>query len=353
LGTNPLVYRLREAESRVINAHNVHILTRALEEFIPDVVYVHNIVGLGGLGLMACLQLLDVPWVWQLGDCIPLELTSTSDGVVPGLAAVYSGAIRGVYSVVSQRVIDEINAAGVALHGRVELLPYWITGERPTPRTRFYSGGRLKILAAGRVNLQKGFEILIEAVGLVHAAALDDVVLDIFGEVCDPYFHSLIRNLGLKNQVRLMGSCPQSELLRLYGEYDVVAFPTQPREPFGLVPLEAASRGCVPVITRTCGIAEWLVHGVHCLKAERSADAFAKVLRSVATGEVALEPLARRAFEAAWRDFHLDTILPRIERALAVAATQRRVAAHRPADLDRIARIAERLTDALVQEACA
>jgi glycosyltransferase involved in cell wall biosynthesis len=297
---------------------------------------------------MACLQLLDVPWVWQLGDCIPLELTNTSDGVVLGLAAVYSGAIRGVYSVVSQRVIDEINAGGVALNGRVELIPNWVTGDRPVLRTRFYAGGRLKILAAGRVNLEKGFDILIEAVGLAHAAGHDDVVLDIFGEVRDPYFHSLIRNLGLTDHVRLMGTCPQSELLRLYGEYDVVAFPTQPREPFGLVPLEAASRGCVPIMSQSCGIAEWLVHGVHCLKTARRPDAFATVFRRIMSGSIRLEPIARRAAEATWRDFHIDTILPRMETMLHDASIGRRGSAGNPAEVDRMARIAEHLAQSLI-----
>ena len=89
-----------------------------------------------------------------------------------------------------------------------------------------------------------------------------------------------------------MGVRPHAELLELYGEYDVFAFPTRDREPFGLVPLEAAARGCVPVITRRCGIAEWLVHGVHCLKVDRSCRGLRGRLGAILEGEIALEPMA-------------------------------------------------------------
>lgn len=350
MGANPLLFRLRETESRVINAYNIHILISALEELAPDVIFVHNLVGLGGLGLMACLQLLGAPWVWQLGDCIPWVLCSTLDGPDRRLAAEYTRAIRGAYSVVSRRVIDELGGDGLALRGRVELLPNWVTGERPSPRPTYYSSGRLKVLAAGRVNLQKGFDILIEAMGLVRDAGHDDVVLDIYGEVSDPFFGSLIQNLGLTGQVRLMGVRPQAELSRLYREYDVLAFPTQPREPFGLVPLEAAAQGCVPVIAGQCGIAEWLVHGVHCLKAGRNPRAFARVLRQIREGEIRLEPIARRTAEAAWADFHIDSIIPRIEDLLRHAASRGRVAIHRSEDVRRLAQLAEHLAKALIEE---
>src|SRR5206468_7168546 len=126
-------------------------------------------------------------------------------------------------------------------------------------------------------------------------------------------FPGAIRANGLGGHVTLKGTRPQEELLALYGDYDVFAFPTIEREPFGLVPLEAVARGCVPVISRRCGIAEWLVHGVHCLKADRSPRAFADAFAGVLDRRIDLEPLARRGAAAAWRDFHLDAILPRIE----------------------------------------
>jgi glycosyltransferase involved in cell wall biosynthesis len=353
IGQSRLVVTANSAVSRLISAHNVYVLTQELDRFQPDVVLLNNLLGLGGLGLVACLQFLGVPWVWHLGDCIPNILCRGFGGFdppIPGLAAEFSKRFQGTYIVVTQQLRDEMESRGVLLRGHVAVIPYWINGARPPARTRVGAGRALRIMSAGQVTREKGIDLLIQAVGLVRDAGFPQVSLDIYGAVDDPYFESLISKLKLAGQVRLYGSRPQRELLELYGCYDVFAFPTREREPFGLVPLEAAARGCVPIITRRCGVAEWLVHGVHCLKAERTAASFAEILRRIVEGRIDLEPIARRAEAAAWRDFHLDTILPRIERTLAGAAGRPRAAAGTAADAYRMARMAEQLTEVLIQE---
>jgi glycosyltransferase involved in cell wall biosynthesis len=359
IGTGSFLQELRGAESRLINADNVHALTSLLGEFGPDVVFVHNLIGLGGLGLMACLQFLDVPWVWQLGDCVPRDLCSrlwVYDRVIPTLAEQFSSRLKGHYILVSQQVRDEIESAGIVLNGTVELIPNWITGVRGVrvPRTTFHRGGSLRIMSAGQVSREKGVHLLIQAAGHLRDAGSANFLVDIYGQVDDPSFGSMIRELGLAEQVRLMGVRPHRELLDAYGQYDVLAFPTRHREPFGLVPLEAAARRCVPIITQRCGVAEWLVHGVHCLKVDRSAEGFAAAFRSIMDGQVDLEPIARRGEAAVWRDFHLDALLPRIESLLTAAAAgplQARARAGTVAEVYRMARMAEQLTQVLIQEA--
>src|SRR5262249_20404391 len=135
--------------------------------------------------------------------------------------------------------------------------------------------------------------------------------------------------------------------------YDLFAFPTRRQEPFGLVPLEAAARGCVPVITDDCGIAEWLAHGVHCLKAARTPAAFARAIQTVLSGQVALAPVARRAGEPPWRAFHPHRLLPRIEGLLNDAARGARlVGSRRPTHAEAywLARMAEQITQSLIEE---
>jgi glycosyltransferase involved in cell wall biosynthesis len=347
---HPVGQRLRDVRSRQVNAFNVHVLITMLEEFDPDVVYVCNLIGLGGLALIACLQSLKVPWVWQLGDNVPGILCASSRGTYQVLAEEFSRQIEGRYIVVSQQLIEQIKAQGVTLRGQVELLPAWITGQRPASRRSFYRGGTLRIMSVGQVAWHKGIDILIEAAARLRDSDCTRFVMDIYGKVYSPDFAAAIRGRDLENHVRLMGARPQPEIMDLYGDYDVFAFPTMEREPFGVVPLEAATRGCLPVITRRCGIAEWLVHGVHCLKAVRTADSFARVFRSIVDGEVPLEPIARRAMAAAWRDFHIDALFPKIERHLAAAAGQSRAGAGSGAEFYRMAQLAEQLTQVLNEE---
>jgi glycosyltransferase involved in cell wall biosynthesis len=349
----PLAFRLDEAESRLVSAHNIHMLLCMLEEFEPDVVYPCCITGLGGLGLLACLGYLKVPWVWQLGDRVPHHLCSTGQTVIPGLAAFFSSRIRGHYIVVSDQLRREIEACRIALAGDVETIPNWIIGERGPVARKYFHGGRLRIMFAGQVARWKGADVLIESIARLRALGFDDFSVDVYGRVHQPDLADLIRGLGLENHIVLKGVVPQATLLSAYREYDVLAFPTHGREPFGLVPLEALARGCVPVMTRKCGVAEWLVHGVHCFKVERDPESFTRVFAAILRGELDLEPIARRGITAAWRDFHLDAILPRIERLLVRAAAQPRNGAGRPAEAYRMARMAEHLASSLLHEAFA
>lgn len=344
-------YRLDEAESRLVSAFNVHVLTSVLDEFAPDVVYVCNNVGLGGLGLMACLEYLKVPWVWQLGDCAPLLLCSTGIDTYPALAQEFTKRIQGDFICVSDQLRQEIERCGITLKDRVHTLPYWISGVPSAPRTHYYQGGPLRIMFAGQIARFKGVDVLIEAAARLRANGFDGFTVDLYGNLYDPSLIRLIRDRDLLRHVIVKGILPQSRLLETYREYDVFAFPTLEREPFGMVPMEAMSRGCVPVMSRRCGVAEWLVHGIHLLKAERTPDAFARTFAAVIRGEVDLEGIARRGMTTVWRDFHLDAILPRIESVLARAAERPRARPGTAAEAYRLARMAEQLASALLQDA--
>jgi glycogen(starch) synthase len=347
---HPLAARLREGESRFVNAHNVHVLTTTLEEFPPDVVYISSLIGLGGLALIACLNYMRIPWVWQLGDDVPAVLCSLPHKFFPVLGREFSRQFPGHYLAVSQQLLDRMKARGLSLQGAVEVLPCWLAGERPPARTTFYQGGTLRIMSAGQVSRQKGIGVLIEAAARLRDSGYSSFAIDIYGQPQSLEFPGTIQKLDLGRHVTLLGRRPQRELQTLYSTHDVFAFPTVEREPFGLVPLEAAARGCVPIISQLCGIAEWLVHGVHCLKSARTPEAFAQVFRAIMDGRIELEPIARRGAVTAWRDFHLDAILPRIERTLFAAVGQSRSGGGSSADAYRLARLAEQLTEVLIQE---
>ena len=186
------------------------------------------------------------------------------------------GSARGSYICVSTTVKHDIERHGIALTGSVTLLPNWITGERPEPRQAYYESGHLRVMSAGSVNRDKGTDILIEAAARLRSLGVKNFSVDVYGKIGDPSLTHLIREHGLLREiVRLMGPRPHAELTALYGSYDILVFPTAEREPFGMVPLEASARGCVPIITSRCGVSEWLVHGVHC----RESVSFARGVR--------------------------------------------------------------------------
>ncbi|MFO0908404.1 MAG: glycosyltransferase family 4 protein [Isosphaeraceae bacterium] len=352
-GNDPLVFRTREAESRLIQSYNVQILLGALREFDPDVVYLHNPVGLGGLGLLAALDRVGTPWLWHLGDSVPRDLFSTSDGVIPGLAARFRGILQGRFVAVSHRTLQECGVVGISKGPSVTLLPYWFTGSRTSSSRRPYRGGPLRVVVAGRVDAQKGSDRLIESVAQLRELGIEDVTVDFYGRIGCTSLVALIRAMGLERHVRLLGPLPHEELVERYADYDVFAFPTQEREPFGIGPIEAMARGCVPLLSAQCGVAEWLVHGVHCLKAPRTATGFAESLAAIRQGRVNLPRLSQRAERAAWDDFHINSIVPKVEHCLQVAMRERRSRSADDGTILRMARLGELLTRSFVEDAVA
>src|SRR5262249_51225240 len=152
-------------------------------------------------------------------------------------------------------------------------------------RTRFFQGGRLRVAsAAGHLCPPKGTDLIIEAARRLRQTGRTNFVIDLYGKVMDDTYPSLVRHHDLGEYVRLQGLRGQRELAERSRDYDVFAFPTWEREPFGFAPLEAAAAGCVPVLTNNCGIGEWLVHAVHCWKIERHAAALADALADILDG---------------------------------------------------------------------
>ncbi len=347
----PITRTLNEAKSHLVNAHNVYELIRAVEDFGPDVAYVCNVMGLGGLGLIGCLQYLGVPWAWQLGDCIPPLLCQLRDRIVPALAREFERQADGHFIVVSRRLEREIEARGLRLPGEVHLLPNWIQGDPPPPRTATYRpGDTLRIVTAGQLAPHKGVDILIESVAILRDAGIHKLSVDIYGKVNDVHYPCLIQRLGVEDRVHLRGLLPHGDLTAKFAEHDLFAFPTWEREPFGMAPLEAMAHGCVPAISRSCGVGEWLLHGVHCLKIERSAAAFAGTFRDVIEGAIDLGPLSRRGAALARRDFHLDVLIVAIEKVLATASSRPRDPAGSAEEAYRLALMAEKLTRVLIHE---
>jgi glycogen(starch) synthase len=342
---------LEHARACFVNAFNVHALLEALAAFEPDVVYVWNLIGLGGLGLMACLQHQGVPWVWHLMDRVPRDLCSLPDGSALPLAGIAHAQLEGTYLTCSRRVAEEIDEPSPLLRGTVELLPNWIAGPRPSPRRTYFTGGHLRIVsAAAHLCEPKGIHLILEAARLLRDQGHTNFSMELYGAVMDGVYPALVEEHGLGGCVTLKGLRGQQELAEVYARSDVFAFPTWEREPFAFAPLEAAARGCVPFLTDNCGNSEWLVHRVHCWKIERTAEALADALTGVLDGRIDLAAIGRRVEGVVWRDFHIDSLRPRLERALERAARQRRSSHGGTRQAYHLALLAEKLTQVLVEE---
>jgi alpha-maltose-1-phosphate synthase len=136
----------------------------------------------------------------------------------------------------------------------IEVIPY---GAPPVPRhnsTRYGSrSGPLKVLFVGSLGLRKGIPYLLEAI----RAMGPHVELTLIGQApnapCRPLTSALKKH-------RWIRSLPNSAVLDQMGLHDVLVFPSL-FEGFGLVILEALSRGLPVITTPNTGGPDVLVDG--------------------------------------------------------------------------------------------
>ncbi len=141
----------------------------------------------------------------------------------------------------------------VVVHNAMEQLS---PSQQPAPRI---SSTDKIVLFAGRITAQKGPEYFIRAARLV--ADHDPNVKFVMAGSGD-MLHRMIElaaDLGLADKFLFPGYYARSDVDKLFGMADVFVMPSV-SEPFGIVPLEAMSKGTPTIISKQSGVSEVLSH---------------------------------------------------------------------------------------------
>lgn len=181
-----------------------------------------------------------------------------------------------------------------------------------------------RLLFTGRMDRLKGGRILLDALPRVSARLGGRVRLTFAGDGTERRsWERAARRLQLREpnvEVNFTGWVSREQLDRLLDECDLLVFPSQWPEPFGLAGPEAGARGVPVAAFAVGGMSEWLVDGVNGHLApgdpptpEGLADAVVKCL----TGPAEYARLARGAVQIAHRFSmrnHLSSLLEIFER---------------------------------------
>jgi len=260
-----------------IERHNQRVLRRAVEDFRPEVASIWD------LGMMS----------WSIATLlekrgIPVVLTFLDDWVTfayvfDGWTRIFDkrpwarplGALTGLetrlpsFGSARASVASRMIARSIERNGRWQfpdavLVPIGVdTRDFPVTAPEERPPG-WRVLYVGRVVPQKGVPTLVRALSrLPH-----DAVLDIVGHAHPSEEQALVElatEQCIADRVRFSMASSRSDLRERYRSADVLVFPSEWPEPFGIVPIEAMACGTPVVATGTGGSGEFLEDGVNCI----------------------------------------------------------------------------------------
>jgi glycosyltransferase involved in cell wall biosynthesis len=259
----------------------------ALEQFEPDIAYIHK---LADLRLLSALLASNRPMVRMVHDhdlyCLrsykynPLTrricaraasgycvfpcgatLARKREGWLPFKWVSYTAKRREIelnrrmhrMIVATQYMADELvrnsfDPRKIEIHAPVPRVP--------EQREQASFSERNLIVCAGQVIRGKGVDVLIESLARLRVNFECVIIGDGNHR---PYCEKLCRRLGLGGRVRFEGYVPQAKLREYYADASVAAMGSVWPEPFGAAGLEAMHHGLPVVAFDSGGIREWLI----------------------------------------------------------------------------------------------
>lgn len=256
-----------------------------------------------------------VPLVVTIHDLIPFHYP---EAIASPLGRLYFKAMvrmgihraRGILTVSENTRRDLIDLAHADARA-IEAVPlaadarFWRPASkeaRRQARERFDLPGRY-IVYAGQWKAYKNVDLLLEVMARLDPAAFPDLRLVLIGkEDARVPMRDAIARRGLEGRVVLTGFVSDEELLALYQEATLFAFPSR-YEGFGLPPLEAMASGVPVVASDRASIPEVVGHAGLLLAPDRVLE-WQEAIVSLCTDPARCERLSRlgreRAREFSW-----------------------------------------------------
>ena len=255
---------------------NQRALREAVRDFRPDVASIWSL-GYSSWSLPRLLEDAGVPLVLTLLDDWPVYAY-----VFDGWTRIFErrpwahplGAVLGLctrlptFEGATASVASHMIARSLFEHGRwkfpgAAVVPLGVDTREVPIRDRDEPPWRWRLVYMGRVVPDKGVPTLIRA--LAHLPAEAELTVIGHGPASElEAMGALARQVGAEGRVQFT-RVARPELAGRLSAADVLVFPSEWPEPFGLVPLEAMACGVPVVATGTGGSGEFLADEENCL----------------------------------------------------------------------------------------
>ena len=178
------------------------------------------------------------------------------------------------------------------------------------------------VLSVGALTPAKGFDLIIQSLGLVPAGTRPPLTIVSNYQVHDElaYLRDLAKQSGVSAEFRTMVS--NEELVRLYNTALMTVY-APILEPFGLVPLESMACGTPVVAVREGGVRESVVDGHTGLLTDRDPERFARAVKMLLEDTALATRLGQQGRAYVAQEWNWDRSVRQIEAALIDAARGR------------------------------
>lgn len=281
-------------------------LTQLLNRLEPDIVHTH-LFGAHLWGQVASMlnrvpimvaseQNTDVD-LGELRTRVKQLLSYSADTVIAGSSAIRDFLIK-------QGHISEDKI--VVVRNAIETKKYL---DVPAPEF----GHTLKLLAIGRLQEQKGHDILIEALTQLHGIPWELTIVGT-GEMLDELSDRATLH-HINDRVHFVGAT--TDVARVIGEHDVVVMPSR-WEGIGLVVMEGMAAGRPVIASNVGGIPELIEHGKTGLLVQpENTHALAEAIEWVWEHQDAARAIGERAREFARVNCDVSEMVTQYERVYA------------------------------------
>ncbi len=189
---------------------------------------------------------------------------------------------------VSGFLADELQRIYQVYHSKIHVVPNGVSYRQfdgfiePGPVKQRYGVGVMDplICAFGRMTVQKGMDMLVEAVPLILTSYPEaKFVISGDGPMKDIVMQRA-NEIGIGPATRFLNAIPRQDYIDLMRACDILALPSR-NEPFGIVALEAWAAGKPVVATTAGGPREYIWHDVNGFLVDPSPEGLAHGIGSL------------------------------------------------------------------------
>ncbi len=313
--------------------YNYHLTQRLAQDIQPDLIFIWQMEHTSILPVLA-IQDANFKTVFRIGSHWLVHMRRDYTAVRNSFKRLYRRASLGFHRferlrlgaaiMVSESLLNSHKQAGFDTSQAV-VIPTGISADWivDAPARHPVQNPCWRFLYAGRLEHEKGVEVILAALQRLVTAGYTQVRVDFAGRGQPAYvagLQQMVRAYGLAVQVRFLGFLPREALLDSYADYDALVFTSLRWEGLPTTIIEAMAKGLPVIASNIGGPSDIIVHQHNgLLVSAGDADALADALEHVIQQPDLLNQMAYGALETVRTQHTFTHMLARYEAVLHAA----------------------------------